>query len=163
LESSNNAKFGSTIYGRRDLNLSQLLTDSNWSFTSLKIARCLSTGWGRVLSNDEGVGLAAQLYVVVGELAELGIVQAGGLVVLGGAEGETWDQVHEEQDQASTDEGVGETRNGIGELVSELDVVLVEPSTGNNAETIEMCYVITFGTVSSCLCQENFALGGFGE
>ena len=32
------------------------------------------------------------------------------------------------------DEGVAETRDGVGDLVAELDVVVVEPATGNGRE-----------------------------
>ena len=37
----------------------------------------------------------------------------------------------------SHDEGVAETRDGVGDLVAELDVVVVEPAAGNVCDAVE--------------------------
>lgn len=87
--------------------------------------------------------MTAELDVVVGELAELAVVQAHLLLLGGDAQAEAGDEVHEEEDDAGEDEGVGETGDAVGELVGELDVVVVEPTTGDDGETVEMRYVIT--------------------
>ena len=51
---------------------------------------------GMVFAGEEVVYVAAQLDVVVGELAELAVVEAGVLLSGAGAQGEAGDQVHEE-------------------------------------------------------------------
>ena len=83
-----------------------------------------------ILSNGIS-GVAAELDVVVGELAELAVVETE--LLLGGADAqaETGHQVHQEQDDTGEDEGVGEPGNRVGELIAQLDVVLVDPSTLN--------------------------------
>lgn len=45
--------------------------------------------------------------------------------------------MHDPEDDGGHDEGVGETGGGVGELVSELDVVVVEPASGNYGDAIE--------------------------
>lgn len=94
------------------------------------------------------VGLASQLNVIVGKLAELGVVKTKELLLLGDTKGETGNEVQHEQDDAGSDKGVRETGNAICELVTKLDVVVVEPSTWNLTEAIKMCYVVTVKTVS---------------
>lgn len=95
------------------------------------------------LANDESVGLAAEFYVIIGKFAELGIIHTDNFVLWGCAEGETGDEVHDKEDEAGAEEGVGETGNTICELVGKLDPVVVEPAAVNDGEAIEMCYVIT--------------------
>lgn len=86
--------------------------------------------------------LARQLYVVVRELANLRIVDTEDLGLLGSAQREAGDQVHDEEDQAGAAERVDTAADGIRELVAELDPVAVEPATGDDAEAVEMCYVV---------------------
>lgn len=86
--------------------------------------------------------LAGQLYIVVRELANLSIVDAEDFSLLGSAERETWDQVHDKEDDAGTAEGVDTASYGISELVAELDPVAIEPAAGDDAEAVEMCYVV---------------------
>ena len=86
--------------------------------------------------------LAGQLDVVVGELADLRVVDAQDLGLLGGAQGEAGDQVHEEEDQAGAAEGVDAAGDGVRELVAELDPVVVEPAAGDLGEAVEVGYVV---------------------
>lgn len=87
-----------------------------------------------------GVGVvqdfAGQFNVVVCELANLSIVDTQDLSFLGGAEGQAGDQVHDEEDEASSTEGVGTSGDGVSELVAELDPVMVEPAAWNLGEAI---------------------------
>lgn len=89
--------------------------------------------------------LAPQLNIIIRELAQLRIIHAVVLILLGRAQRQPWDQVHQEQNEARAAEGVGEACYGIGELVGQLDVVFVEPATGDDGSAIESCYVITVG------------------
>lgn len=50
--------------------------------------------------------LTSQLNVVVCELADFSIVDSEDLCFFGSAEGESWDEVHNEEDETGTEEGV---------------------------------------------------------
>jgi len=100
---------------------------------------------GELLASDvAGVvqHLSRQLHVVVSELSDLSIVDAQDLGLLGGAEGEAGNQVHDEEDEAGSTKGIDHSADGIGKLVTKLDVVLVEPSTGDLGEAIKVRYVV---------------------
>jgi hypothetical protein len=99
--------------------------------------------------------MALELDVIVGKLAQLDVVDAGILLVGRHTQAQAGDQVHQEQDDARQDERIGEAGNGVGELVGELDVVVVDPATGDDGETIESCYVVT--------TEEGVSQGGFGS
>jgi hypothetical protein len=101
-------------------------------------AGVLALGVGGVVQD-----FAGQFNVVVCELADLGIVDTQDLGFFGGAEGEAGDQVHDEEDEAGSAEGVGTSGDGVSELVAELDPVMVEPAAWNLGEAIEMCYVVS--------------------
>lgn len=88
------------------------------------------------VSDDDIAGVALDLDVIVRELAELDVVDAYVLVLGGDAQAQARDQVHEEQDDARQDERIREAGNGVGELVRELDVVVVDPATGDRAEAV---------------------------
>lgn len=90
-------------------------------------------------------GLTSQLNVIVRKLAQLGIIHAVVLILLGCAQRQPWDEVHQEKDEARAAEGVGETCDRVGKLVCELDVVPVEPATWDDGGAVEGCYVITVG------------------
>ena len=86
--------------------------------------------------------LPSQLNVIISELSDLSIVDAEDLGFLRGAQGEAGDQVHDEEDDAGAEEGVGCARDGIGDLVAELNPVLVEPAAVDLGEAIEVRYVV---------------------
>lgn len=81
--------------------------------------------------------MAADLDVIVGELSELCIVETHLLLVGGDAQAETGDEVHDEEDDAGDDEGPGEARTAVGDLVAQLDVVVVEPATGDLGAAVQ--------------------------
>lgn len=87
--------------------------------------------------------MAAELDVVVGELAHLAVVQAQLLLLGRHAQAQAGDEVQEEQDDAGHDEGVGEAGDAVGELVAELDPVVVEPAAGDLGEAVEVGNVVT--------------------
>lgn len=78
-----------------------------------------------------------QLDVVVGELAELAVVDADLLVLGADAEGQARDEVHEEEDDAG--EGKGPAKGGAdaGELVAELDPMVLDPADGGVGAAVE--------------------------
>lgn len=78
------------------------------------------------------------LDVVVGELAELAVVDADVLVLDVDAQGEAGDEVHEEEDDAGEGEGVAEDGADAGELVAELDPVAVDPADGGEGGAVEV-------------------------
>lgn len=82
--------------------------------------------------------IAGKLNIVISELSELGIIDTKDLGLLGGAEGKAGDEVHDEEDDAGAAEGVGETSDGVSELVSELDPVTSDPASGDLGGAIEV-------------------------
>lgn len=86
--------------------------------------------------------LARQLDVVVGELADLGVVDAHDLGLLGRAQRQPGDQVHHEEDDAGQDEAVRHAGHGVGKLVAQLNPVVVQPAAGDRAEAVEMRDVV---------------------
>jgi hypothetical protein len=101
------------------------------------------TGVLAVCVGDVVEHLAGQLDVVVGELADLCVVDAKDFGFLAGAEGEAGNQVHDEEDEASATEGVESAGGRVRELVAELDPVVVEPAAVDLSEAIEMGYVVS--------------------
>ena len=72
--------------------------------------------------------VARQLDVVVRKLAELAVVQTELLLLGCHAQGQAGDEVHEEEQEAGEDEGPEEDGAGAGELVAELDPVVLDPA-----------------------------------
>ena len=92
---------------------------------------------------------------VVCEFTDLGFVDTHDLGFLACAERETGDQVHEEKNDAGHAEGVTETSDAIAQLVRELDVVLVEPSAGNDSDTVKCRNVICCEKTAKQLARET--------
>ena len=88
---------------------------------------------GHVLGGRPGQVVPAHLDVVVGELAELVVVHAEELGLLGRAELEAGDLVDDEGDERRHDEGVRAACEGVGHLDVELLVVVVEPAACDEA------------------------------
>jgi hypothetical protein len=90
---------------------------------------------------------AGKLHVVVSKLAYLDVVDTGGFFFFGGAEAqggdETADEVEGAKDEARADEGVCAAGEGVGELVPDLDPVVVEPAAFDDGVAVEMGYVVT--------------------
>jgi len=87
--------------------------------------------------------LPSQLNVIISELSNLGIIDTKDLGFLRGAQGQAGDQVHDEEDDAGAEEGVCCTGDGVGDLVAELNPVLVEPAAVDVGEAVEMRYVVS--------------------
>lgn len=109
----------------------------------VEVGRWVGGGVFALVVGDVIEYLAGQLNVVVCELANLGIVDTKDLCFLGGAERETRNQVHDEEDEAGATERVDTPGDGISKLVAELDPVVVEPSTVDEAEAVQVRYVIS--------------------
>ncbi len=87
--------------------------------------------------------LAGQLNIVVCKLANLCVVDTENFGFLTGTEREARDEVHDEEDDAGSTEGVETTRGRVSKLVAELDPVVVEPASGDLGEAIKMCYIVS--------------------
>lgn len=70
-------------------------------------------------------------------LADLSQVDTEHLVVLACPEVASRNAIDGEEQDHGDDEGPAETRSGVGKLVTELDPVLVDPTTGDKRRTIE--------------------------
>ena len=103
---------------------------------------------GSDTAGDEVGDGAGNLDVVVGELSELGVIETQLLILGADAEGQTGDKVEDEEDDACHDERVRETGNAVGELIAELDVVVINPPTRDNGAAIKMGDVVTIAQVS---------------
>ena len=77
------------------------------------------------------------------KLANLGIINAQNLIIFGGTETKSRNQVNDEKNDAAAEKGVFKTRDGVSKLVSELDVVMVNPATTNFGRAIEVGYIVT--------------------
>lgn len=86
------------------------------------------------------------------ELANLDVVDAKGFFFLASTEAqdgyEFADEVEGAEDQAGTDERIGAAGKGVGELVAELDPMVVQPAAGDDAVAVEMCNVVTEETLA---------------
>lgn len=106
--------------------------------------------------------LTRQLNVIVSELADLRIVDTQDLSFLRGAERETGNQVHDEEDEAGAAERVDAAGDGVGELVAELYPVVVEPAAGDLGKAVEVRYVVCGEEGGEDVADEP-ADGVFGE
>lgn len=94
------------------------------------------------LAGTDVAGVALKLNVIVGELAKLTVIETDFLFLGANAKAEARDQVHEEQDQASHDKRVRKAGDRVSKLVAELDPVVVDPTTRNDAVAIEVGNVV---------------------
>lgn len=101
--------------------------------------------------------MTAELNVIVRELSELTIVETKLLLLGRYTQAEARDEVHEEEDETRHEEGIREARNAVSNLVSELDVVAVEPATGDHAEAVEVRDVVTEYVCQYCGEGTRFA------
>lgn len=103
----------------------------------------LVAGEARVLVGINVVeDLARELDVVVGKLADLSVVDAQDLGLLGGAQAQARDEVHDAQDDTGAHEGVEPAAEGVGQLVAHLDPVAVEPAAADHLNVVEMGDVV---------------------
>lgn len=90
--------------------------------------------------------VTGQLNIVVSELANFNIVNAENFLLLAGTELEDGQElanaIKAAEDDASSNEGVEATGEGISKLVAHLDPVSVQPATGNDGIAIKMRYVV---------------------
>lgn len=91
------------------------------------------------------------LNIIVGEFAKLRVVDTDDFGLLRRAEGKTGDEVHDEKDDAGAEEAVGEPRDTVCELISELDVMSIQPAATDRGETVEMSNVVAVGDVSGMI------------
>ena len=77
-------------------------------------------------------------YVVVRELSHLSVVHAQDLLLrIVERNAAAGDEVHDPDDDGGHDEGVSHAGGAIGDLVSELDPVVVEPASGDDGDAVE--------------------------
>jgi len=87
--------------------------------------------------SGEAGDLAGDLDVVVRELAQLRIIQTKLLLLGRDTEAQAGDEVHEEEDEGGQAERPEETGGGAGQLVAELDPVVLDPATGDLAAAVK--------------------------
>lgn len=101
------------------------------------VVRCsASDGWERSALRRETV-LCVQSDIVIGELAHPKVVHTDDLGFFGGAEAEEGNEVEDPEDDGGHDERVSKAGGGVGELISELDVVVIEPASRNDSEAVK--------------------------
>jgi len=89
----------------------------------------------RVDSVETELGVGSN--VVVRELAEVGIVDTDNFGLFRRTQSQSRDEVHDPAEDSRHDEGVGTCGDGVGDLVAELNPVVVEPSTWDLGDTVE--------------------------
>lgn len=91
--------------------------------------------------------IASKLDIVVCELADLNIINTKDFLLFTSTKLENRkefaDAIKSGENQAGSDERICTTSKRVGDLVAELDPVVVQPATGNHAVTIEMRNVVT--------------------
>jgi hypothetical protein len=75
--------------------------------------------------------------VIVGPLSDPVLVDPDNLLLFGRSEAEEGDKVESPADGRGEDERVGGTGDRVGDLVSQLDPVLVEPSAGDGVAAVQ--------------------------
>lgn len=100
--------------------------------------------WGRGTTTVAGNSLRAAVQelgvgsnIVVCPLAKEGVVDADNLLLLGTPETESGDKVHGPKDDGGDDQGPRETCKSVGDLVSKLDVVVVEPTSWDDCDAVK--------------------------
>jgi len=91
----------------------------------------------RVIVHPAHAQLSIDGAVIVGPFADPVLVDSDDLLLLGRSEAQKGDKVEGPTDGRGEDERVGGTGDRVGDLVSELDPVVVEPSTGDRSRTVE--------------------------
>ena len=91
----------------------------------------------RVIVHPAHAQLSIDGAVIVGPFADPVLVDSDNLLLLGRSEAEEGDKVESPADGRGEDERVGGTGDRVGDLVSELDPVVVEPSTGNRSRPVQ--------------------------
>jgi len=86
-----------------------------------------------------GANLGLKTHIVVCELAHFSIIDTDDLGFFVAAETEVAarEVVHEPENDSGHNEGVGQARNRIGELVTQLDPMMVQPPAWDDSESIE--------------------------
>jgi len=84
-----------------------------------------------------------KLNEIICELSHLGIIGSNDLLLVGNTETESRNKVHDEKNEAGSEERVSKTSAATCELISELDIVVVQPSTRDHGEAIKMSYVVS--------------------
>lgn len=85
------------------------------------------------------------MHETYGELAHLPLVNAHLLGLFTCTQAQTGDQVHDEEDEAGSSEGIEEAGDAVSQLVGKLDVMAVEPASVDLGEAVKMRYVVTVG------------------
>ena len=101
----------------------------------------LADGDGASISGSNHI--TGDLNVVVRKLSNLGIVNTHDLILLGGSKAETGNEVDGKENDARAEERVRKTTDGVGQLVGKLDVVLVEPASGDGGGAVKVSNVVT--------------------
>lgn len=96
--------------------------------------------------------MTGDLDVIIRKLAELEIVHADLLLLGRSTEGEAGHEVHEEEDEAGEDKGPEEGGAGAGELVADLNPVVLDPADGVLLVTRETSDPGTGISLVSLLC-----------
>jgi len=86
--------------------------------------------------------ISLPLHKVIGEFANLSFIDAVDLSIFSGAKRKAGNQVHKKQDDAGHAEGITETSDTIAELVSELDIVVVEPTSWDDSDAVKRSNII---------------------
>lgn len=88
------------------------------------------------------VHCAAQLDVIVSELAKLGIVEAQLLLLDRGAQTEAGDQVHHKENDTCDNERPREPSDAVSELIGQLDIVVVEPAAVDLGKPVKVSNIV---------------------
>lgn len=86
------------------------------------------------------------------KFADFHIVDADDFCFFRGAQAQAGDEIHQEENNAGAEEGVGEAGDAVGELVGELDPVAIKPAALDGGEAVEVGYVVAIWGINAGLC-----------
>lgn len=85
------------------------------------------------------------------ELANFNVIDSKNLLLFSGAELEDRNKlansIEGSKDEASQDKRIGHSGDGISQLITDLNPVVVQPSTSNDSIAIKMSYVVTRNSI----------------
>lgn len=111
--------------------------DSNTISSLPLVNRLLSAVRAQVVTLDVIEDFSGQLNIVVGKLADFGVINTEDLALFTCAEMEPRDEVKNEEDSTGQNERIGTAGKRVGKLNRELDPIVIEPATLDRGDTVE--------------------------
>lgn len=77
------------------------------------------------------------------KFANFGVIDTKDFIFFRDTQAKAGDHVNDKEDDAAAEEGVGHAGDGIGKLVAELDVIVVDPAAVDLGRAVQVGNVVT--------------------